>query len=308
MSKKFNWSTYEVPRRPPAAAPSDAGENANSVRPSRPPAPPPTFTLRHLKQGATGAVKTWFSAPVLLDYLLLRGGLRGIGEKSFPSTDGVLDPLDLTLPHSASSASSASSATSPPCRILELGGGTGFLSLGLALSLNAESTRVQLVCTDGDKATLKNMRHNVERQPAETRVTKTVRVAPLEWGGDLGGATFARSLRAQFGAGEGEDPVRRLSHLIAADVHYGETTMEPLSAVVAAVKLRNPEVAVVLMLKERGSKISTNIANLKVQIEAKVGSGLEFEDASTRSELEGFSVRLRDVLHEDLSKMKIIEC
>ena len=64
MSNKFKWQTYDVPQRwiegedePPDA--SDA-----------------SITIRHLKQGATGAVKTWPAASVLLEYLVQRGGLR----------------------------------------------------------------------------------------------------------------------------------------------------------------------------------------------------------------------------------------
>jgi len=58
------------------------------------------------------------------------------------------------------------------------------------------------------------------------------------------------------GAVWGGDPMQRLSYLIAAELHYGKTTttMEPLSAIVVTVKLKNLEVAMVLMLKEGGQR------------------------------------------------------
>uniref|UniRef100_A0A7S1BK97 Uncharacterized protein n=1 Tax=Corethron hystrix TaxID=216773 RepID=A0A7S1BK97_9STRA len=132
------------------------------------------FTLHCLKQGTTGVVKTWSLAPILLDYLFLRGGLCRTGEKVFPSTNSVLNLLDLTLLYCTFSASSLSYC------ILEVRGGTGFLSLGLAMSLNTKLRGVQLVCTNGDKSTLKNLQHNIKQQAVETHVTKTMQVSLLE--------------------------------------------------------------------------------------------------------------------------------
>ena len=331
MSNKFNWSTYEVPQCTPPRTNESVAENESQENAADAPAQAQTFTIRHLKQGATGAVKTWPAAPVLLDYLVRRGGLRGVNDKSFPKTNGDIDALDLTIPPSpleliqTTQDSELWPESKQPCNILELGGGTGFLSIGLALALNdmngdyaTHQTRVRLVCTDNDRATIKNMRHNISRQSSDTNVTKAVKIEPLDWGSEVGGEKFSKVLRSQFqkrakgqkGQDENpddvEDPITLLSHLIASDVHYGETTLEPLSTVVAAIKLRNPNIAVILLLKERSPKYC--IANLKLQIEAKVRSGLELKDESMSSELDGFSVHLRDVIHEELSHMKIIEC
>ena len=76
-----------------------------------------------------------------------------------------------------------------PYNIMELGGGTGYMSVALALALlnHIESTssdisqiqcpaRVRvMVCTDNDRATIKNMRHNISRQPHSMNMNKTVR-------------------------------------------------------------------------------------------------------------------------------------
>jgi hypothetical protein len=329
----MNKMRCEIPQRMPPRVNDSVGENESEENPANPPSQALTFTIRHLKQGATGAVKTWPAAPVLLDYLVRRGGLRGVNDKSFPTTNGDIDALDLTCPPSplelnlipSTQDSDLSPESKQPYNIVELGGGTGFLSIGLALALNdmngdyaTHQTRVRLVCTDNDRATIKNMRHNISRQSSDTNVTKTVKIEPLDWGSEVGVQKFSKVLRSHFkkkakgqkGQEESpedvEDPITLLSHLIASDVHYGETTLEPLSTVVAAIKLRNPNIAVILLLKERSPKYC--IANLKMQIEAKVKSGLELKHESMKSELDKFSVHLRDVIHEELPHMKIIEC
>mmetsp|Transcript_6489 Transcript_6489/g.9607 ORF Transcript_6489/g.9607 Transcript_6489/m.9607 type:complete len:298 (-) Transcript_6489:38-931(-) len=297
MSNKFNWESYEVPHR--------WTEEEDKLR-----VPSESFTIRHLKQGATGARKTWPAAEVLLEYLVQRGGLRDVSDK-IPSGDH--ETLDLTLPPARPSFQKVEE----PYNIVELGGGTGMLSAGLSLALNDVESTTRLICTDNDKPTLKNMRHNISRQPASTNMNKTVRIEALDWGQDVGGDKFSSALRSQFRNRSTEttretcdheqpqDPLRLLSHLIASDVLYGTTTVDPLSSVISAVKLRNPHVIVVLLLKERSPN---SVAILKQKIEAKVQQGLDMKDQPCESNLQGFQVSVRDVIHNDLEDMKMVEC
>jgi hypothetical protein len=321
MSNKFNWTTYLVPHR----WTSEADKNETEEDEVSPPAEE-TFTIRHLKQGATGAVKTWPAAEVLLEYLVRRGGLRDVCDKIVPDDGGSGDVgiLDLISPPSTPLSFENLQSELKPYNIVELGGGTGYLSVALALALNSidSSTpvrrRARLICTDNDRATIKNMRHNIARQPLNMNMNKTVRIEPLDWGSDVGGEKFSKVVTSQFQEktkktqlpkeerpAEPEDPIRLLSHLIASDVHYGKTTLEPLSTVISAIKLRNPNVAVILLLKERSPNA---VADLKEQIEAKVQCGLELEEQSRKTELRGFLVSVRDVLHRELPDMKMVEC
>ena len=61
----------------------------------------------------------------------------------------------------------------------------------------------------------------------------------------------------------------------------------------------------ILLLKERSPNA---VADLKEQIEAKVQCGLELEEQSRKTELRGFLVSVRDVLHRELPDMKMVEC
>eukprot|EP00979_Chaetoceros_neogracilis_P007060 scaffold1472_cov245-Chaetoceros_neogracile.AAC.3 len=323
QSKKFQWSTFEVPRLP-----LEEEDFANEEKEE--PSPPETFTIRHMKQGATGAVKTWPAAEVLLDYLVRRGGLRNVCDKLSADDDSgnVEGILDLTCPPSEKfeasncSISQQSLPSSKPYNIVELGGGTGYLSVGLSLALNTNDGRapnVRIMCTDNDRTTIKNMRHNIARQPKDRNLNKTVRIESLGWGTDVGGDKFAKLVELQFGKKmknaqlptstnnneeepKEEDPIRLLSHIVASDVHYGATTLRPLSSIISAFKLRNPDIAVILLLKERSPNA---VAQLKHEIEAKVRCGLEFEQ---QYELLEFSVSVRDICHRDLPNMKIVEC
>ena len=54
------------------------------------------FTVRHLKQGATGAVKTWPVAEVLLHYLVRRDGFRDVSQKILGNQTLNARTLDLT--------------------------------------------------------------------------------------------------------------------------------------------------------------------------------------------------------------------
>ena len=316
QSKKFQWSTYEVPRWP-------LEEEEFATEEKDEPTPPVTFTIRHMKQGATGAVKTWPAAEVLLDYLVRRGGLRDVCDKISPHDDASI--LDLTCPPSENlespncSKSQQSLPKSKPYNIVELGGGSGYLSVGLSLALNTNdggAPNLRILCTDNDRTTIKNMRHNIARQPKDRNLNKIVRIESLAWGADVGGEKFSKVVELQFREktknnqltstneeeAKEEDPMRLLSHIVASDVHYGATTLEPLSSIISALKLRNPGIAVILLLKERSPNA---VAELKHEIETKVRCGLELEQQSA---LRGFSVSVRDVFHKDLLDMKIVEC
>eukprot|EP00526_Cylindrotheca_closterium_P023937 CAMPEP_0113643802 /NCGR_PEP_ID=MMETSP0017_2-20120614/23042_1 /TAXON_ID=2856 /ORGANISM="Cylindrotheca closterium" /LENGTH=189 /DNA_ID=CAMNT_0000555357 /DNA_START=123 /DNA_END=690 /DNA_ORIENTATION=+ /assembly_acc=CAM_ASM_000147 len=179
------------------------------------------------------------------------------------------------------------------------------LGIGLALSLNREANlcskehgdrfqpQVRVMCTDNDHRTIKNMRFNVMDQPKEGMLSKAVTVQNLSWGSDVGGTKFSNAVNSQFGARqknksekdkEEEDPLRLVTHLIASDVHYGVTTLDPLSSVISAFKLRNPNVVVVVLLKERSPELYADVADLKAEIESKVQSGLEDEEYSMNTQ------------------------
>jgi hypothetical protein len=163
------------------------------------------------------------------------------------------------------------------------------------------------MCTDNDKATIKNMRHNVARQPNERNVGKAMRVETLAWGEEAGGDALSSAVRSQFsrrgeakrlkldhedavGASvsndgsvavqqtkmadeeDDEDPLRLLTHLIASDVLYGVGALAPLSSIVASIKLRNPHIVVIILTRERSLNA---VADLKSCIEDKVRVGLE---------------------------------
>ena len=349
-----------------------------------------SFTIRSLKMGATGAVRTWPAAEVLLDYLVCRGGLREIQDKIIvcPATTENPSPsprtLDLTgAPPEPYLPLLSSRPATGMMNIIELGSGSGYLGVGLALSLNREASlrsknarhmaatgvrrqqkfepKVRVMCTDNDRHTIKNMRHNIVNQSnvsnsssndntMDRNVSKAVRVESLGWGDDIGGPVFSKAAGSFFqrrtskknakernessedtitetieapvplslknGAsmieeGEKDDPIRRVTHLVASDVHFGETTLEPLSSVIAAFKLRHPQIIVVVLNRERSPGA---VAALKEQIEAKVERGLLAVDSACslaeeqRSSLKNFSVSVRDVLHTEIAKLKLVEC
>ena len=143
-----------------------------------------------MKQGATGARKTWPAAEVLLDYLVRRGGLRSLPQKVNRNTPSDLNFTKEPSPELHIHHHSSQTYDEEPLRILELGGGTGYLSIGLALALNAEqesSSKARIVCTDNDKATIKNMRFNISNQPKECKMNKMIKVSSLDWANDVGG-------------------------------------------------------------------------------------------------------------------------
>lgn len=147
-------------------------------------------------------------------------------------------------------------------------------------------------------------------QPKELRINKAVRVQNLAWGDDVGGIEFSNAVGSQFGSNEDkdEDPLRLVTHLIGSDVHFGAHTLEPLSSVISAFKLRAPNVAVVVLIKERSPEVFADVHQLKSEIEAKVKNGFDYCSHDDQEVLKDFSVNVRDVLHEDVENMKMIEC
>jgi len=322
---KYKWNPYEIPRWPFDDEATFSGNDSSS-----------SFVIRHLKQGRTGAVKTWPTASILLDYLIRRGGLLSAVTSSVEDDE----TLDLTIPLDTQGPSSETTALSLQSQrqynIVELGGGSGYLSVALSLSLNRQACRekncggrralfqprVRLLCTDNDGPTLRNMRHNVARQSRENHVPKAVGVELLGWGDDVGGDKFSKAVGRQFADlasystqnsndnGGEKDPIRLLTHLIGSDVLWGETTLDPLSSVISGFKLRNPNLRVILLLTERGGPGA--VANLRKQIEYKVKSGLEALGTSHQSSpLHDFAVTIRNVVHHELANsapMKMIEC
>ena len=358
MSNKFTWEEYNVPclfpsmdlvqelnhdKNPPSTE-QECYETTASTSPSKDQEEDddlfadcdanhddestPSFMIRHLRQGATGARKTWPAAEVLLDYLVCRGGLRDLSKKverneshDTTTTLNFMHPPKPEL-HINYEESKLGEET---YNIVELGGGTGFLSIGLAMALNSTeekkskaSNMARLVCTDNDRATIKNMRFNILNQPAESNMNKAVKVSNLDWATDIGGERFGKDLKSQFRQKskydttkkidmlEHEDPTHLISHLVASDVHYGKTTLEPLSSVISAVKLRNPKVIVIIMMKERAEG---QVQDLKERIEEKIGDGrINIHNDSQRAMLEDFHVSVRSIAHEDKPGLKLIEC
>ena len=301
--------------------------------------PPPqkqkSFLIRSLKQGSTGAVKTWPACEVLLEYLVRRGGLRDTEEKLDTTTSGDSNAsvLDMTTTTGTSPPSPSSSAEfiDPPTmeddatlNIVELGGGNGTLGVGLAMALNGSHTEAKksfqpnakILCTDHDHRTVKNMRFNVMQQPKECKVGRAVRAESLNWGDEIGGDDFASRVEDQFGASRATtdnsraDPMQLVTHVVGSDIHFGHTTLDPLSSVVAAFKLRNPQINVTLLMKERNPENNPDVAELATEIEAKVSKGLKDEDDGSifGEELQDFSVSVRDVLHDEFENMKLLEC
>ena len=296
-----------------------------------------TFLIRSLKQGSTGAVRTWPACEVLLDYLVRHGGLRDTEEKLNGSTADV-SVLDLTLPcpplRSVSSVDfmlhSPRTADGPTRNIVELGGGNGTLCVGLAMALNGSDDAKQkkttfqpaarIMCTDHDHRTVKNMRFNVTQQPRECRLGKAVRAQSLDWGDAIGGDEFSSRVEDQFGeaddginsniAASADDPMLLITHVVGSDIHFGHTTLDPLSSVIAAFKLRNPQINVTIMIKERNPEQFADVSDLATEIELKVVKGLEDEDddSTIGEELQDFSVSVRDVLHDEIENMKLLEC
>ena len=314
--------------------------------------PPKSFLIRSLKQGSTGAVKTWPACEVLLEYLVRRGGLRDTEEKLDVSTAATsaesqndASVLDMTSnPPSPSSSiefiDPPTMADDPTLNIVELGGGNGTLGVGLAMALsgvddkNSTVTKkkksgfqpnAKIMCTDNDHRTVKNMRFNVTQQPKECKIGKAVRAESLDWSEEIGGEDFASRVEDQFGGGsskndqemeEGDadnsadDPMQLVTHVVGSDIHFGHTTLDPLSSVIAAFKLRNPQINVTLLMKERNPENYADVADLATEIEAKVSKGLEEEDDNSTigDELQDFSVSVRDVLHDEIENMKLLEC
>ena len=320
--------------------------------------PPKSFLIRSLKQGSTGAVKTWPACEVLLEYLVRWGGLRDTEEKLDASTctcasssakksDASVAVLDMTFPTSPSSTiefiDPPTMADDPTLNIVELGGGNGTLGVGLAMALNGiDDTNntaiaskankksgfqpnVKIMCTDNDHRTVKNMRFNVSQQPKECKIGKAVRAESLDWSEEIGGEDFASRIEDQFGGGpskndqerqEGDadnssyDPMQLVTHVVGSDIHFGHTTLDPLSSVIAAFKLRNPQINVTLLMKERNPENYADVADLATEIEVKVSKRLEDEDDNSTigDELQDFSVSVRDVLHDEIENMKLLEC
>lgn len=279
----FTWETYAVPK-----IAADGCE---------------TFEIRTLKAGRTGARKTWSAAPVLLDYLSLKDGLKDIKEKNFG--DGSL--LDMALESKGNCSQHNHSYN-----ILELGGGSGFLSVGLAKSLRSSSDpftcNAKIMCTDNDKNTMKNMRWNV----CENNESKTIATQKLDWSDSIGGDKFASALERKFKAkntsrfveeqNNSVDPITLLTHVIGSDIHFGHQTLQPLSSIIAAIKHRNPIAQVIIMLKERSEN---GVSDLVAEIEKKLQEGNNGHDNQCN-----FTVHVRDVVETGVPElnMKLVEC
>ena len=104
---------------------------------------------------------------------------------------------------------------------------------------------------------------------------------------------------------EEQDPLTLVSHLVASDVHYGKTTLEPLSSVIAATKLRNPQCRVTILCKERSTG---QISDLKHRIEEKMQQNIDDTDSDSDDDLSDFYVSVRNIVHDEKENLKLIEC
>mmetsp|Transcript_24433 Transcript_24433/g.48966 ORF Transcript_24433/g.48966 Transcript_24433/m.48966 type:complete len:355 (-) Transcript_24433:322-1386(-) len=339
-NKKYLWKTHQVPSLlEPVNITDDRNGRLWNLREGGESIPPPrqTYIIRSLKQGSTGATKTWPAAEVLLDYLVRRGGMRDVEDK-IPGRGDLeneieLGALDLTLPpgnfseHPGNQGLGFQNNVQSGYNIVEIGAGTGCLGVGLSMALNRHDntddlcgkgkmqSSAKLLCTDIDKATIKNMRFNVSEQPRGNGVSKNVGIEPLGWADDVGGDKFSMAVERQFqGRGtetmqNSEDPLRLVTHLIGSDVHFGCHTLEPLSSVVSAFKLRNPDVNVVVLIRERNPDAYADVKELASTIIKKVKHGLERdENKKMQSVLNRFTVSVRNVLHDEVMNMKLMEC
>ena len=280
----YSWDTYQVPQLQVEDLEAESE----------------TFKIRHLRAGRTGARKTWSAAPALLTYLTLQDGFRNLCDKNIDS-DHVLD-----VAATSQDIIPMTILSDARLNVLELGGGSGYVSVGLAKAFPSTATmpssphNMKIMCTDMDRNTIKNMRHNI----CTNKETKTVAIETLEWGDDIGGEKFAKALERKFGRvsdssipyTESPDPILLLTHVIASDVHFGENTLDPLSSIVSSLKRRNPNVQVIIMLKERNPN---SVAELVEQIELKV-----------KNSEQDITVHCRDVIESGTPdfRLKLIEC
>ena len=160
------------------------------------------------------------------------------------------------------------------------------------------------------------MRYNVAQQSRGVR--QAVRVSRLAWSTAIGGEDLALAVQQHFAARshanqdqdkvEDNDPLQRITHVIASDVHWGTATLEPLSDVIAALKCRNPHLAVTLLLQERQPHA---VQALQAKIQDKVAAGLTKESSPRHgAALDDFSVQVRTVVHDmgDSVTIKLVEC
>ena len=286
-----------------------------------------TFSIRHMKAGRTGARKTWSAAPILLDYLTLQNGLQSLEDKNVEEAGSVLNMALNTTTKSCDisgiSQSISQSSDDKQYNILELGGGSGYVSVGLAKSVSSSpkkshSSNMKIMCTDMDRETIKNMRHNI----CANKETKIIAIEKLDWGSDIGGIKFAKALERKFNAVKSKskseekgdddcycpDPIKLLTHVIGSDVHFGVATLDPLSSIISSIKVRNPNVQVIIMNRERSSN---SVAELVEQIELKVNQKMNGNELIHHGgDGGGFTVHVRDVIQagDPGLNMKLVEC
>ena len=102
-------------------------------------------------------------------------------------------------------------------------------------------------------------------------------------------------------------PIQLLTHVIGSDVHFGIATLDPLLSIISSIKVRNPSVQVIIMLKERGSN---SVAELVEQIEMKVNNEMKGNDELKEYDGDEFPVHVRDVIQAGVPdlNMKLVEC
>ena len=308
------------------ARPSATNIGSENSTTSPEPTRPNLFEIRHFKAGRTGARKTWDAAPVLLRYLTTaKGGLTNAARRrsSSSSWDEQADSLDMDA---TSDSFLFESNLCVPLNILELGGGSGFVSVGLAKAFEqsaASSTmktikeQTKILCADMDPPTLKNMRFNVQNN----KVTKMVAVEKLIWGEDIGGDKFRKALERTFkrrqqskpttksdfssstvtdndAVNQADDSINLITHVIWSDLLFGEATTGPLSSIIAALKHSNRNIQFTIICKERSPN---TVANLVDAIESK------FQMKGIGNE----RIYCPSVIGRNLSEdsgMKLIEC
>uniref|UniRef100_A0A0G4G1W3 Methyltransferase small domain-containing protein n=1 Tax=Chromera velia CCMP2878 TaxID=1169474 RepID=A0A0G4G1W3_9ALVE len=134
--------------------------------------------------------------------------------------------------------------------VVEIGAGCGLTAIGLAAF--ADSEKFTIVATDSCAASLENLRFNI----AENAVGDRVNVCEWEIGSANGGrrgdcspdSDGTRTQRCRFPV-----DVKRMQHVIGADVVYHGAEGVALAETIACVLSENPEVEFHLLLVDRFS-------------------------------------------------------
>lgn len=145
-------------------------------------------------------------------------------------------------------------------RVLELGSGCGLLGLALAKSLGAES----VLLTDCDYAVLERLKKNKVRNGFDAADEDVVRIEKWDW---FERASYSSSKQDEFDL------------LIAADVVFDPSLIEPLVATIAATRSLSCLIACTERVKETFAMFTKHLS--KAGLEFTITSSLPGKTSST---------------------------